>query len=337
MCKTCIESLLSDREGRVCCPNCHTPELIPQDNVSKLPIAFFVANVIEANEIMKRAHEPNIVCKNCSSTGIAAAYCVDCASVQCVSCYNNHREMKVLSEHKVLEIKELDSCNLPTKMAGPMCSKHTSEKLELYCCDCESLVCIECAYLEHPKQNHSVKRAKEIVLSFKEGIKTSMASLAASETQLQGMLASTSQKIAALLEQERNIIQLIKEFSTQFIPSQMRDTILHKGQNLFKLAKNDLQSQVRSMELFQMKIRTVKMFLKYLDAYSCDEEFVSLKQIVCVRIELLKGMYRELKNGLVHVQREVCKELQLELKSDLHPVDIYAGKFIRSVKLFNEA
>ena len=330
-CKACIETLKPSRDGGVFCPLCETPALLPQEDVTKLPTASFISNMIDVTQTLKRAHESNIVCDNCCSKD-ATAYCTDCALFQCEDCCKSHDVLKVLKEHKVTTLKELDRCNFRTKTTPSMCSKHTLGKLELYCCDCECLVCIECAYLDHPKQNHSVKPAMDIAFSIKEDIKTSMASLAASATQLQGILASTSQRVVALLEQEQIIIQLIKELSDQLMPSLMseRDTVLHRGQNLFNLMKSELQSQARSMELFQVKIRTVLSFLKCLTEHSCDEEVVYMKQIVCTRIEQLKKMFRELNNSLVLVHmewlREVCKELQLELKSD---AGLFTGKSVK--------
>ena len=256
MCKACIETLKPSRDGGVFCPLCETPAFLPQEDVTKLPTASFISNMIDVTQTLKRAHENNIVCDNCCSKD-ATAYCTDCALFQCEDCCKSHDVLKVLKEHKVTTI-ELDRCNFPTKTAPSMCSKHSLGKLELYCYDCESLVCIECAYLNHPKQNHSVKPARVIAFSFKEDIKTSITSLAASATQLQGILASTSQRVVALLEQEQIIIQLIKELSDQLMPSlkSERDTVLHRGQNLFDLMKSELQIQARSMELSQVKIRT---------------------------------------------------------------------------------
>ena len=55
-----------------------------------------------------------------------------------------------------------------------------------------------------------------------------------------------------------------------------------------------------------------------------------MKQIVCTRIEQLKKMFRELKNSLVLVHmerlREMCKEQQLELKSD---AGLFTGKSVK--------
>ena len=162
MCKACIETLKPSRDGGVFCPLCETPALLPQEDVTKLPTASFISNMIDVTQTLKRAH--NIVCDNCCSKD-ATAYCTDCALFQCEDCCKSHDVLKVLKEHKVTTIKELDRCNFPTKTAPSMCSKHTLGKLELYCCDCECLVCIECAYLDHPKQNRSVKPARDIAFS----------------------------------------------------------------------------------------------------------------------------------------------------------------------------
>ena len=175
MCRACIESLLTGGEGGVYCPGCPAPVSIPQNGVSNLPTAFFIAHMIESTKTLKKARDSSTVCESCGSQSAAVAYCAECGVFICQGCYDNHRVMKGLKEHKVTQVNELDICNFPIKMVGSMCTKHTYGKLELYCCSCESLVCYECAYLEHPQ--HEVKPLKDCVTSCKGALCGAVASL----------------------------------------------------------------------------------------------------------------------------------------------------------------
>ena len=299
VCKACIESFLSGRESRVHCPGCQTPVAILQNGASKLPTAFFIANMIEATVTLKKAHEPNTVCESCGSGNEAAVHCTDCASFLCKDCCLNHHLMKVLKEHKVTEIKDVDKSKLATKVVGSLCPKHTSGKLELYCCSCKSLVCYECVYLEHPKPQHLIKPVKEIVIPFKEDMKSAITSLVDCETELKVAMVTTSNRVTLLLEQENTMVQLIKELFGQIMPPLVRerDAALIKVQTVFTLVKGDLDLQLRNMEILQAHIRTVQSFVKYLDGHSCDEDFVFMKHLVCDRIGELREMCRELKEG----------------------------------------
>lgn len=82
-----------------------TPFIIPQDDVSKLLTAFFVADMIYATELLKQEGKGCGSCGSMTTTcaAVAAAFFVDCASFLCM---DNHLLMKVLKDHKVLEIKK---------------------------------------------------------------------------------------------------------------------------------------------------------------------------------------------------------------------------------------
>ena len=330
MCKACIESILSDGEGGVHCPGCQTPVAIPQNGASKLPTAFFIANMIEATKTLKKAHEPNTVCESCDSWNEAAAYCTDCASFLCKDCCLNHRMMKGLKEHKVTEIKDVDKSKLATKVVGSLCPKHTSGKLELYCCTCTSLVCYECVYLEHPKPQHDVKLIKECIAPSKKAIYEAVASLVQEvkadttgtvvsllqevkadvpgavaslvhcDSKLQNVIEEVNVKKGALLERHDVVVKSIDEsfnHLVQFLQEKVR-ILLSEVEKLFDSRKSDLDLQVRSMEILQAHIRTVQSFLKYLDGHSCDEDFVPMQHLVCDRIVELREMCRELKQKL---------------------------------------
>ena len=105
MFKACIESLLPNRECEVCCPLCETQFIIPQDDVSKLLTAFFVANMIYATELLKQEGKGCGSCGSMTTTcaAVAATFCVDGASFLCM---DSHLLMKGLKDHKVLEIKK---------------------------------------------------------------------------------------------------------------------------------------------------------------------------------------------------------------------------------------
>ena len=96
------------RECEVCCPLCETQFIIPQDDVSKLLTAFFVANMIYVTELLKQEGKGCGSCGSMTTTcaAVAATFCVDGASFLCM---DSHLLMKGLKDHKVLEIKKVES------------------------------------------------------------------------------------------------------------------------------------------------------------------------------------------------------------------------------------
>ena len=314
MCKACIESLLPGKEGGVCCPLCETAISISRDGLSKLPTAFSVANMIEVEKKLKRGGEG---CESCGSTSAAVAFCLSCNTFLCIDCSNNHRLMKVLKSHKVMEVKELGACHLSAKMVEPVCSTHASRKLELYCCSCESLVCYECAFLEHPQPQHQVKHLKNCVIPFKEAVckavtslvqevkihspgkaavSGEMDSLVQCESELQVTMEALDSKKGELLECDRALIESIKQAFVHLVQFfQEKESILLS--DVTKVIKGR-EDQVTDIEQLQSHIKTMHGFVKYLKGQSCDEEFVSMKHLFCARIEQLRVMYRQLQQKL---------------------------------------
>ena len=317
MCKACIEALKPSTDGGVFCPLCETPALLPQEDVTKLPTASFISNMIDVTQTLKRAHENNIVCNNCGSKD-AAAYCADCALFQCEDCCKSHGILKVLKEHKVTTIKELDRCNLA---ARSMCSKHMSRELELYCCSCESLVCYECGFLEHSQPQHQVKRLKDCVTPFKEDVckavtsfvqeakvhspgevdvSGEMDSLVRCERELQVAMEMVKEKERALLECDQRFkasVEVAFHYLVQFIREKETE-VQDKINKLFDDRLGDSHDQARQMELLQIRIGAVQSFVKCLEEHSCDEEFVSMKHCVCARIEQLREEGKRLQQRL---------------------------------------
>ena len=332
MCRACIESLLTGGEGGVYCPGCLAPVPIPQSGVSNLPTAFFIAHMIESTKTLKKARDSSPVCESCDSQSAAVAYCAECGVFICQGCYDNHRVMKGLKEHKVTQVNELDVCNFPVKMVGSMCTKHTYGKLELYCCSCESLVCYECAYLEHPQ--HVVKPLKDCVTPCKGALCGAVASLvqevrirreaggqgevpslppgvadvigeAASlvhcERELQVAMATVMDKKNRLLECDQDVVKSIREsfHHLNMFLQEKESKLLADVKMLFDNRKGSLDLVMRDTETLHAHLRTVQSFLKYLAGHSCDEELVSMKHMVCARIGQLTEMYKELQQKLV--------------------------------------
>ena len=330
MCRACIESLLTGGEGGVYCPGCPAPVLIPQNGVSNLPTAFFIVHMIESTEQLKKARDSSTVCESCGSQSAAVAYCAECGVFICHGCYGNHRVMNMFREHNVTEVKEFDKSNVPFKMVGSMCSKHTDRKLELYCCSCESLVCYECAYLEHPKLQHEVKPCKDCTAPFKaavcgtvaslmqvvrihrEGEVTSLspkvadgqaevASLVHCERELEVAMTAVKDKMNSLLECDQDVAKSIREsfHHLNMFLQEKESNLLADVKKLFDNRKGSLDLVVRDIETLHAHLRTVQSFLKYLAGHSCDEELVSMKHMVCARIGQLTEMYKELQQKLV--------------------------------------
>ena len=78
-------------------------------------------------------------CDMCSSKDQPESYCIDCSASMCAFCTRSHRRQIFTSKH---EIECLD-------LQPIYCKTHPDEKVSLFCDNCNTLACRDCAISIH--------------------------------------------------------------------------------------------------------------------------------------------------------------------------------------------
>lgn len=127
-CTGCLEGLPHE-DGTVSCPSCRTTTQLPQGNITTLPKAFHVNNLLEVQYLLQKSSGSNDkICGNCP-TEEAKFYCPECDKFICHACNSIHKKWSSLANHKVIGIEEV--ANKANKMVSvkptlPMeCPSHT--------------------------------------------------------------------------------------------------------------------------------------------------------------------------------------------------------------------
>ena len=155
----CLECLTQyirtkDVKDKIECPTCRQSSHLPNGGLDRLQVNFFF------NQLKDAAVDPNtghtshmslpadLVCSSPECEGKPAVkYCDKCEYL-CIDCDRDHKSVRVLKKHKLLDIDEaqqLQSQRLPT------CDKHPDELIKLYCEDCKMAVCSDCYISFHPQ------------------------------------------------------------------------------------------------------------------------------------------------------------------------------------------
>ncbi|XP_070567341.1 E3 ubiquitin-protein ligase TRIM71-like [Ptychodera flava] len=100
-----------------------------------------------------------MVCEGCKKE--AKYWCGDCGGhFYCTVCIQTHRVVRVLKDHKPMEIEEYNE-KMSTqnfRMTQPrFCDSHHSCKLEFYCDTCQLPICHKCMVVEHPTTDHETR------------------------------------------------------------------------------------------------------------------------------------------------------------------------------------
>ncbi|XP_073729521.1 E3 ubiquitin/ISG15 ligase TRIM25 [Misgurnus anguillicaudatus] len=191
-CMNCIKECWDqdDQKGVYSCPQCRqifTPR--PVLNRSTV-LAELVGKIkreepqaVEATPQKSSAGSGDVECDVCIETKLKAIkFCLVCVASYCESHIQSHYISPAFKRHKLV--------NASPHLLEQICSQH-DKPLELYCCQDQQLICMQCALINH--QNHS------------------MASPAAKRQEIQGQVESNQHSLQEEIHNREMKVQEVKQ------------------------------------------------------------------------------------------------------------------------------
>ena len=208
-CKECVQQLAlragSDRP--FACPECRRGTVLPQNDPDQLPTAFFGNRMKELRTKMEKAQgKVEAMCEVCSGAKVEA-FCRQCAEFICSDCVRSHRRMKMFATHKVVtlqELKEGGAKAIPLKEAPPSMCKDHDEQLNIYCFDCNHLICRDCIIYDHA--GHKSEFVKKSAPQYKKTLKESLVPLAKIQTSLSAATREV-EKVEREVSEEHKVVK----------------------------------------------------------------------------------------------------------------------------------
>ncbi|XP_063411352.1 uncharacterized protein LOC134694278 [Mytilus trossulus] len=77
----------------------------------------------------------------------AVSWCSDCCELVCKACSRVHKIMS--PPHKVIQIKEIQQLNSSLLSLSKNCDNHPDQKIAVYCCQHDKVVCVSCVPVSH--------------------------------------------------------------------------------------------------------------------------------------------------------------------------------------------
>ena len=135
-------------KSRISCSQCK--------EIFDVPVDGFPCHSFAERKVICRAREEEGTFCNGEheSPQLAVAFCSDCSGPLCEECQSAHQTVAVLKKHKVVPLEEVLKKGSVDLGKPPLCSTHKKE-LELYCQDCEEVICMACPVVG-PHQSHRV-------------------------------------------------------------------------------------------------------------------------------------------------------------------------------------
>ena len=143
--KKCREKLM---KSKIFCSQCKEVFDVPVDG-------FPYHSLARRRAIRRTREEEGTFCyAKHESPQLAVAFCSDCPGPLCEECHSGHLSLAFLKKHKIVPLEEvLEKASFDLEKS-PLCSIHKKE-LELYCQDCEEVICMACPIVG-PHQSHRV-------------------------------------------------------------------------------------------------------------------------------------------------------------------------------------
>ncbi len=159
-CMTCLNEFWDrdDQKGVYSCPQCRQT-FSPNPALSRNTV---LAEVVERmkreapeagtdSPVLSFAVSGDVECDICTETKLKAIKsCLVCLASYCESHIQTHYTSPALKWHKLV--------NASPHLLDQICSQH-HKLLELYCCQDQQLICMQCALINH--QNHSMTSPAE--------------------------------------------------------------------------------------------------------------------------------------------------------------------------------
>ena len=145
----------------ITCPTCRRQEELPAEGVDCFPKAYYLNNLRDVYNLLKKIADPQqVTCDNCDDGNAeVVGCCKDCNKLLCQKCIDMHKNWKDFRDHviKDLDNVRVDSTHQLFSAAKIYCSKlnHT-KSLKYYCATCDEAICGECVLLGHASHKYDL-------------------------------------------------------------------------------------------------------------------------------------------------------------------------------------
>ena len=324
-CKKCIRALAqaSGANKPFPCPECRSDTLLSQNDLDKLPTAFFVNRMKELYTKMEKASgRVEALCEMCSG-GPATAFCRHCTYFICSECVKSHQKMKVFAQHKVTTLDELrrgEAKHILIRQPSTVvvCPDH-DKKMKIYCFDCGQLICRDCIIIDH--MGHSYEFIKKVSSEAKKTIYEKLSSL--KELHVKVCHATSEVKDTkkdVIAQKESTLLTIEKKFrELHEVLNRHKKLLFEETSQIAEHKLEELSTQEKSLGTTSAIIQSVIESVEHNTESSTDEELLSVHR------QLLESIDEAISRQSGNLQLEPVEE------ADIRPVVTITAEGLQKV------
>ena len=309
-CKSpCLEKLVAKDGQSLQCPTCRCLVPLSAKGVSGLQSDFHIDHLFGIRDAFnKAAQSTDTQCGSCED-GKATGYCRDCGNFLCDDCQAAHRKIKVLKNHQIITLDEIQAqaTNLtPLKRMISYCPRHPESVLEIFCENCSVVICTDCTIRLH--QGHHYDLVGEVFTKHKEEIVSGLTPVKEKLNKVQQALRSFDTRAKEINDQRVTMeANIHREFDQQQRRlDQQRIELVGKLDSLIQQKLNSLAAQRDQVEIAQAKLTSCLEYAEGGLEIGTDGEVLAMKVPVLKRIEQINAEFEP-----VTIQPETNADIQL--------------------------
>ena len=219
------------------------------------------------------------VCESCLKKGKAVAFCRQCTAFLCAHCVEQHRVLRVFEGHNVESLDDLKmggAKHVPLKEAPPTkCPEH-DKAVEIFCFDCNSLICRDCLLYDH--QEHKSNFLKKCATEARKTLRDSLTPLQRVKANIAGgykKVAGTNTQVGS---QEEEVCKSVQQSFDQLkaVLEQRKAELVKKVRTLAKEKKDALMAQMKGLEMAQTEIQSLVEFVERNVENTSDQDLMGI-------------------------------------------------------------
>ena len=295
-CEKCLQSLIRGGRQSVACPHCRQETPLAVGGVSALQGAFYIHYLFDIQDALQKVSSSDQpMCNKCKKRE-AVGFCRTCGFV-CQRCVETHQEWDDLSTHDIIDLETLTgdvTTLVPPLKKTLFCSKHPAKEADLYCDECDELICRDCIVRVH--RDHQYDLVPE---SFAKHEKEMVSSVKPVEEQIAALTRAVElvdARCAAVVEQKTAVVTEIRTAITH-----ARQALEEKERELVGVAEQLAQQKVKTLTAQRDQLE-----LQIAQRRSC-QDFVEESRRTCSQGEILR-----MKSPLVKQTKELTGSFKPE-------------------------
>ena len=283
-CKPCLSKYIEEKkksvDNKMACPSCYNSFPLPED-INSFPVNHRLSHFARSRVIEKQVEEGNVKCKVCDDK--ATSFCCHCCEFLCGKCKFYHL-LYLGKEHEILELANCKKGEFRVKFPLPKCPQHTQQELDIFCNECQELICSECAQKDH--QNHqkgsldeTSEEEKAELQNLMSGVDEALGKLDEALQQIQEMRkkvkVSAEEATARIDEACDDLIQAVED---------RRKILQRKCREIAKGKDDVLLNQRTELESLRNDLSFAQLHAKdAINSYS-PQEILSVKKVIQHRL-----------------------------------------------------